>query len=366
VYGIPFWIWLVGVPALATLGALSVAALVLRLVLFVLRRRPRRYFRPFYRAHRWIAPFVILLAGPLVLGYFGTHGSRTRGDESHYAGPTLSAQGEWVAAQRRRGSEESVAKERSPFAIDLEAADGVALRAYSVAPRDGVVPRAAVVLVHGLYRGGLEIDPVAAMLRDLGAVVMLLELRNHGGSDSARSTYGIDERLDVLAAVATVRADARTAALPIVLFGVSLGAAAVSLAAPELAPPPAAIVLDSPMARLEDVADRLMRDEVGLPMLYRVLTARSLELFGGFQLSAVSPEAVLPRLHADVAALVIGGEDDHMMPPAEVRRVDAALTVRDKVLWFVPGAEHGKAWKVDPDGYRARLGELLDKVAPIR
>jgi pimeloyl-ACP methyl ester carboxylesterase len=65
-----------------------------------------------------------------------------------------------------------------------------------------------------------------------------------------------------------------------------------------------------------------------------------------------------------VAALVIGGEKDEMMPPDDVRRVFAALGERDKQLWIVPGALHGHAITDQPAEYARRLAELLDKVAP--
>jgi pimeloyl-ACP methyl ester carboxylesterase len=112
------------------------------------------------------------------------------------------------------------------------------------------------VLVHGIFRGALEIETPGAMLRDLGGEVLLLELRNHGGSEKAPITFGRDEMLDVLTAAEFLQARPEAAGRPLVFFGVSFGTAAAALAAPQLRDLDG-LVLDAPMDDLRATARRL-------------------------------------------------------------------------------------------------------------
>lgn len=364
---VPFWVGFVGLPAAAILFAITLLAGLLWLVLTTCGARPRRFFAPFFKSFLVLVPLALFVLGPLLPAYLVTRSHHTRGDESFYRGPTIDASGDWILATRERGRNSAQPGEESPanpHAVTLRARDGVELRAYLVRPREEAKPRAVAVLVHGLFRGGLEIEPVGAMFRDLGAAVLLLELRNHGRSDTAVSTFGATERLDVLAAAEFARTEPGLAESPLVVFGVSLGSAAVALATPQIAPPPSAVVLDSPMASLENAADRLLSERIGVPAPFRVGLKSALEVVGGFRFESVVPAAAIARLDPSVRLLVIGGEEDELMPPGDVRAMFDASPAREKSMWIVPGAGHGKSWKVAPDEYRARLAALIEAIAP--
>lgn len=364
---VPFWVGFVGLPAAAVLVAIMVLAIVVRVVLWLCGRKPRRYFRTLFRSFVLLVPLSLFVLGPLVPAYLVTRQHHTRSDESFYRGPTIDSSGVWIAAKRSRDRGSDSTREiadTNPFATTLRARDGVGLRGYFVPPRSGERTRAVVVAVHGLFRGGLEIEPVGAMFRDLGAAVLLLELRNHGQSDTAVSAFGSTERLDVLAAIEFVRSKPEYAALPLVVFGVSLGSAAVALALPDVSPPPAAVVLDSPMASLEGAADRLLSERIGVPAPFRVGLKLALEAMGRFRFESTVPARAIASLDPGVRLLVVGGEDDEMMPPDDVREIYEGSPARDKSMWIVPGAGHGKSWKVAPDEYRERLATLLAAIAP--
>ncbi len=361
----PFWIMLVSVPALAVIAGLSAIALLVRLVLFFLGRRPQRFFAPFYRAHLWIVPLAFLVAEPIFVSFFATSTTHTREDEAYYQGPDIDDTGRWTIAQRLRRADQPKPKTgENRFTVWIESKDGLRLRGFLVPPQANAKPRAVAVLAHGLFRGALEIERVGSKLRDLGVEVLLLELRNHGGSGAKKCTFGRDESGDVIAAVEFVRSRDEAQGLPLVVYGVSLGAAAVSLAAPRLDPPPAALVLDSPMATLEEAADHQLESRIGFPAPYRFLNKLALRAIGGISFDAVRPVEELPKLSKSVVALVVGGENDEMMRPEDVRRVFESLGERDKTLWVVPGSRHGAAIQDQPLEYERHLAQLLDKIAP--
>lgn len=364
----------------AFVAASLVVTLLVRLGLAAARRRPQGFARRALKAHLVLVPLYVFVGTPAFMGWFASRLVGTRGDERGYAGPRIAADGSWRLQSRASLRDEArgaatpdpdeVARARAAT-LRLTADDGVGLRAFVVQPREAP-PRCTAILVHGLFRGGLELETPAAMFRDLGAETVLLELRNHGGGDRAAATFGRDERRDVLAAAAWVRSDPARAARPLVLFAVSLGTAAVLRAAPDV-PGLSGLVLDAPMDELRATAHRMLaegpragRPGPALPQPFRSLVLTSLELWSGFRLDEVRPIDAAARLPADAPLLVIGGGADERMPPATVTAVfDRAATRSDlKSLWIRPGSDHGQVWIDDPDAYRGRLAAFLERVAP--
>jgi hypothetical protein len=392
-------VWIVLVPAAALTLATLLLATLWRGVLLLLRRPAPGYVR---RALRWHAGLLVAHAFatvPLALGFVGARFVGTRGDERSWRGPRIAADGRWLvqtreslAAERERArtGTEAVAAELDAAAerraVFLEARDGVRLRGFLVPPRaepaapaspaapvaatSAAAPRFMAVLVHGLYRGGLELEPVGAMLRELGGEVFLLELRNHGGSGRARPTYGRDEALDVLAAADFLRARPEAAGRPLVVFAVSLGTAAAALAAPGI-PDLAGLVLDAPLEELRATADRMLaggrgRRGIGLVQPFRAVALWSAEHLAGVPFDEVRPIDVLARLPPDLPVLLIAAGLDERSPPDVARAILAALPAAPdrKELWLVPDAEHGKVWLTAPADYRRHLERFVARLAP--
>jgi alpha-beta hydrolase superfamily lysophospholipase len=357
------------------LGAFTLATLVLLALVAVARRllggRPR--WRNVLVWTLALVPVHALLTVPAALGYVGSRYVGTRGDERGYGGPRFDGEGAWsvqdrASLARDRAAGEAAAPSPPTRALALRSGDGTPLRAFFVPGPPGG-RKLCAVLVHGLFRGGLELETVGRWLRAEGCGVCLLELRNHGGSGRAPATFGVGEAGDVLAACRAVRQLPECAGHGLLLFGVSLGTVAVALAAPA-AEDLAGLVLDAPVLDLAGTAHRMLargpRDQprrLGLPQPFRSLALWFLELWSGVDLEAVRPADALARLDPSVAALVIAAENDDRVLPAEVEAVFRAIPApaERKALWVCPGAEHGSVWETDPAGYRERLRWLLEQ-----
>jgi pimeloyl-ACP methyl ester carboxylesterase len=313
---------------------------------------------------------------PVIFGVLPARFIGTRGDEAGYRGPRLAADGTWLVQTRESLAAEKqgkaavdpvVAEAAERRALALTARDGVRLRAFLVPQAAGSAPAArfSAVLVHGLYRGALEIESPGTMLRELGGEVLLLELRNHGGSGRAKPTYGRDETLDVLAAADYLRTRTGVPRCPVLLYAVSLGTAAAALAAPQI-PELAGLVLDAPMDDLRATALRELksggpRESIPEPWASTILwSARHV---AGVPIDAVKPREALSRLPPSVSVLFIGAGRDERMPPASVRALFEALpTPPDrKELWIEDTATHGKVWVKAPDEYRRRLRAFVER-----
>ena len=128
---------------------------------------------------------------------------------------------------------------------------------------------------------------------------------------------------------------------PVVYYGESLGAA-VALALAETHPP-AAVVLEAPFASVAQMSAHLY----GTPALARLLTDRwpSLER--------------IATLTAPL--LILHGEHDNLVPPAQSRALFAAAPSGDKAFHLVSGASHVDVWQVEA---QQRLFAFLARIQP--
>ena len=335
----------------------------------------RRLFGPirsgwFRRTVWWALALVPLHAFVILPGVFGFMGSRmvgTRGDERAYAGPRIADDGTWSLQSRESLRTEPPPEGENRFAVHFDAEDGVSLRAFVVPPY-ATAPRATVILVHGLFRGALELEAAATTFRGLGCEVILLELRNHGASGRAPTTFGLDESRDVVGAANWARArSAECAQRPLLLSGVSLGTASVAFAAPRIERL-AGLVLEAPFMDALETGDRMLRGgprgrrAFAIPEPFRSLTLTALQMWSGVDLAKNRPIEAVQSLPESARVLVIAGGADERMPPEDVRAFFDRLpqSAAHKEFWLCPGAGHGDVVRTDPAGYRAHVGAFID------
>lgn len=361
-------------------GALALATLVpgvAWLAVQAWRRRVRaRAWRRLLVSHVVLFGVHLVVSVPLALAFLGPWWVHTRGDERAYAGPRIDEDGKWrvqepksLGREPEAGGEpaRATAAARSRYEVAVAARDGARLRGFLVPPVGGE-PAFSAVLVHGLFRGALELEPVGSMLRDLGGEVLLLELRRHGGSERRRFTYGRDEADDVLGGVDFLRARPGAGERPLVLFAVSIGTAAAAIAAPRIERLDA-LILDAPIDDLRATAERLLATGDGrggsLPQPLRGVLLGGAQLFGTIPFDDVVPRHAIAALSPTVPILMIGAGQDARVPPDAVRAYFDSLPTEPakKQLWIVDEAKHGHVWLVDPEGYRRQLRDFLAPLA---
>ena len=133
--------------------------------------------------------------------------------------------------------------------IEFRSSDGVLLKGWYV-PASGEA-RGTIVYCHGLNRTRIEMLPMAVFAHNLGYNGLLFDLRHQGESGGAMKSLGYLERLDAEAAVHYALAEEK-ATRPVILWGISMGAAAALLAAAD-SPDVAAVISDSSFLNYTDV-----------------------------------------------------------------------------------------------------------------
>ena len=249
--------------------------------------------------------------------------------------------------------------DRDPSALGLPfekhsvcAADGVRLELWRV-PHPA--PRAVAVLCHGYGGSKASLLEVAHELHRLGVEPVLVDFRGSGGSAGDRTSVGVHEALDVEVAAAFAR---RQRDRPLIVFGVSMGAAAALRAVHVRGLAPDALILEAPFDRLQTTVEHRF-EGMGLPVWPG---ARLLLFWGGVQL-AFDPQAHAPVDYAASArcpALVMGGEDDAWVRPDELCAVAAGLSGPTDVV-LMKGVGHESLLGRRPEEWRAAVRALLDR-----
>lgn len=245
--------------------------------------------------------------------------------------------------------------------VAFSASDGVPLSGWWVPASDA---RRTVVLVHGLNRSRIEMVKKVPLLHRLGWNALLFDLRHHGQSGGVVSGLGYLERKDVLAAKTLARARGSDR---VVFWGISLGAAAATLAAAE-DPQVAGLVCDSTYRSLRDTVGHHLQLFRGFRWWTRLVPAWPLGdevLFwigrrGGFDTGAADVRAAAAQL-AGRPVLFVCNSADRRMPPEIAFELKAAAGQRARVL-VVPGYSHGGAYREGTAAYESAVSELLSEV----
>jgi len=223
--------------------------------------------------------------------------------------------------------------------------------------------RATVVLVHDLE--ATRADPTHGLLnltRDYvrrGISVFMFDLRGHGESAGRRDSLGLNERLDVQAAIAFVRR--RAGARPILLHGFGFGAA-LGIAGAARNADVAAVIADSSFLTMRQYL-RARWGHVPAP-IFTLATAVAHRVFHA-DIDALQPVKAIAQVTAPI--LLIHNEGDERVPVAHALNLAAAsLDGRDQV-WVLPDRRgHATAYLDAPDAYMRRVLELIEEVAPSR
>jgi pimeloyl-ACP methyl ester carboxylesterase len=246
--------------------------------------------------------------------------------------------------------------------VAFQASDGVTLKGWWVPASE---PKGTVVLIHGLNRSRIEMVKKAPFLHGNGWNALLFDLRHHGESAGAASSFGVKEKDDAKAAVALARTKSPG---PIVVWGVSLGGATATLAAAE-DPAIAGLVCDSSYRSLRDTVGHHLVLFRGFRWWGRLVppwpvageAVYWMGRRGGFDPDQADVLAAAHKLGTR-PALFVCNSDDRRMPKEIAFELRDAVGPQAQVL-VVPGTSHGGAFRDGTTAYEHAVLGLLDQVA---
>ena len=142
--------------------------------------------------------------------------------------------------------------------INFRTSDSLKVEAWHV-KRDK--PKGTVILFHGHGSSKSKVLDEAAFMNSIGFNTLLVDFRSHGGSDGRACTIGYEEAEEVKLAYEYIRNQGEG---NICLWGISMGAAAISRAVPEYKLEPQRIILEMPYGSLKRAVKGRVRI-MGLP-----------------------------------------------------------------------------------------------------
>ena len=220
------------------------------------------------------------------------------------------------------------------------------------------------ILFHG-YRsnGKREFSGNNRLAMNLGFNVIVVDERAHGKSGGHTITFGIKERYDCLdwAEYAAKRFGPN---IPIVLAGVSMGAATVLMASSLPLPSNVlAIVADCPYSSPGEIIRKVSADAKLPPYLAYPFVVVGALLFGKFKLWETS--AVEAVKQTRIPILLIHGDDDRFVPCEMSEKIYAACTGTAELVVF-PGAGHALSYLTDPMLYERSVRDFLKLCGAIQ
>ena len=302
-----------------------------------------------------LIPISLLILAVLGFSYYAyrTAFHVTRAQKEQIPGLPQSEQYDPIREDMKRLREEM--QKLSFEDVTVRARDGKLLYGRYHHVRDGAPVE---IMVHGYRSFSLcDFSGGHQLAVEDGFNTLLVDQRAHGKSEGRAISFGLVERYDVLDWIQYVieRFGEDT---PIVLCGISMGAATVLMASGlELPKNVKGVIADCPYSSPRDIIQKVCADRGLPPRLTYPFIRLGARLYGGFSLT--DEGAVSAVSHAQVPILLIHGEDDRFVPCDMSRRIRDAAPEKSIRLETFPGAGHGVSYLVDPVHYRRVTAEFV-------
>jgi fermentation-respiration switch protein FrsA (DUF1100 family) len=233
--------------------------------------------------------------------------------------------------------------------------------------------KGTIIYCHGFHETRLEMLPEAQFGHSLGYNGLLFDFRHHGKSGGTLTSIGYWERLDAEAAVReALTQEQEHAGHPVILWGISMGAAAALMAAAE-DPKVDAVVSDSTFLTFDDVIKHhyglvihfIRRHWWWFPPLPSFPISDEIIALSAwrahFKPSAFNLETAVEHI-APRPILFVAVKGDIRMPP----RIALTLYSLDrspvKEVIVLPGERHGEGFNEQRAQYEAAVSKFLSEV----
>lgn len=215
-----------------------------------------------------------------------------------------------------------------------------------------------VITVHGYTSKGVDMSNYAMNFYNMGYNILIPDLRGHGESEGNYIGMGWFDRLDILSWINLIINENKNA--KIILHGVSMGAATVTMASGEnLSTKVKAIIADCGYTSVWNQFSHQLKTIYSLPN-FPVMNASSIaiKLKTGYSLKKASSLNQVAKSKTPI--LFIHGDKDDFVPYSMMDELyNAASCEKEKLT--IKGAGHAKSSKVDPDLYWSTIENFINK-----
>ena len=257
---------------------------------------------------------------------------------------------------------------KDPILVHIKSRDGLVLKGRLYKKQKNK-PRAVVIAVHGFHSGGLrDMGRFADMYSRNGFDYLIISQRSHFDSEGEYLTFGAKESLDVLDWVDIVR-KIYAPDIPIILHGVSMGAATVLIAAgiydnlvdDNSKPNIICCIADSPYDDIIGQIEYLLgkRSNITKKIVIGLFKA-NMRLRAKVKARDASPLAIMKNINVPV--MFVHGKDDRYVLPDNSSRLYELCKSDIKELLIVEEAGHVCSFVVNPDEYEKVFASFVDRI----
>lgn len=248
--------------------------------------------------------------------------------------------------------------------VEIKSHDGITLAGRYYHTKDTAPLQ---IMFHG-YRSHASRDCSGGYMlaKKMGFNVLVVDQRAHRKSGGRTISFGILERKDCLNWIRFAQ-NRFGEEKPIILSGLSMGAATVLMAASLPLPRQVvAIMADCPYSSPGGIIQKVTQDLKYPPKLLYPLIRLSARIYGGFSLEECTARNAVSQ--TKIPILLIHGENDTFVPCEMSREIFEACRDHARLYTF-PDAGHGLCYMTDPERYEyitiaflASVPELKDHI----
>lgn len=257
--------------------------------------------------------------------------------EEYSYGGQLKDSSEWVSEKSER--------------IEIENSEEKKLTALEI--KNEHISHSYIIICHQ-YGGSPEaMEEYAKHFYDLGFNIVLPYMRGHGESIYDNVSFGWEDYLDVSDWVRSIIKNDKEAR--IALFGVSLGANAVTLAAAENLPENVRLVIsDSCYTSMNDLLKEYVKNETRFSSVFAtaIISALSEDKIGS-QFKNADTIAKLEDIELPI--MFINGENDVVVPPLLSKRLYENCDAEGVEEVIIENGTHGRNLQADKESYWANI-----------
>lgn len=245
--------------------------------------------------------------------------------------------------------------------ITMVSHDGLRLAAYYLPAEEE--SRKVLILMHGYRNDGIVGDfaNLVKFYHDMGYHLLVPHQRAHGESEGKYICYGVKERYD-LVQWTEYMAGRFEGNCNIFLSGISMGAATVLMAAGLKLPKQVkGIIADCGYTSPWDIFAHVLTKDCHLPKFPFLYAADYIcRMKAGFHFQECSTVESM-RGNRIPVLFIHGGKDDSV--PTEMSWINYEACRAEKEIFIVDRAAHGTCNLAEPEAYRQKVMEFMEKWA---